>query len=127
MIRTKIQSAAVAEPEAGRPAGTGEQWLGRNRSTKQRLWERLNPRSRKQIRLIAEALAQQQTHARLPEPLRARLSAVIEELERVAGRIGALLAEIARRRPPNEEKKGNTWHVERARDAWREQRGHHRA
>jgi hypothetical protein len=26
-----------AEPEAGRPAGTGEEWLGRNRSTKQRL------------------------------------------------------------------------------------------
>jgi hypothetical protein len=102
MIRTKIQNAVVAEPEAGRPAGTGEQWLGRNRSTKQRLWERLNPRSRKQIRLLAEALAQQQTHARLPEPLRARLSAAIEDLERVARRIGALLAEIAQRRPPNE-------------------------
>jgi phage shock protein A len=92
----------IAEPEAGRPAATGEQWLGRNRSAKQRLWERLNPRSRKQIRLIAEALAQQQTHARLPEPLRARLSAAIEELERVARRIGELLAEIAQRRPPNE-------------------------
>ena len=103
MIRAKTQNVMpIAEPEAGRPAGTGEQWLGRNRSTKQRLWERLNPRSRKQIRLIAEALAQQQTHARLPEPLRARLSAVIEELERAAGRIGTLLAEIARRRPPNE-------------------------
>jgi hypothetical protein len=102
MIRVKTQNAAMAEPEAGRPAGTGEQWLGRNRSTKQRLWERLNPRNRKQIRLIAEALAQQQTHARLPEPLRARLSAAIEELERVARRIGALLAEIAQRRPPNE-------------------------
>lgn len=103
MIRAKTQNVMpIAEPEAGRPAGTGEQWLGRNRSTKQRLWERLNPRSRKQIRLIAEALAQQQTHARLPEPLRARLSAAIEELERVARRIGALLAEIAQRRPPNE-------------------------
>jgi hypothetical protein len=103
VIRAKTQNMMpIAEPEAGRPAGTGEQWLGRNRSTKQRLWERLNPRSRKQIRLIAEALAQQQTHARLPEPLRARLSAAIEELERVAGRIGALLAEIARKRPPNE-------------------------
>ena len=92
----------VAEPEAGRPAGTGEQWLGRNRSAKRRLWEQLNPRSRKQIRLIAEALVQQQAHARLPEALRARLSAAIGELERVAGRIGALLAEIARRKPPNE-------------------------
>ena len=103
MIRAKTQNGMpIVEPEEGRPAGTGEQWLGRNRSAKQRLWERLNPRSRKQIRLIAEALAQQQTHARLPEPLRARLSVAIEELERVAGRIGALLAEIARRRPPNE-------------------------
>src|SRR5260370_38442024 len=102
MIRTKTQNAAVAEPEAGGPAGTGGQWLGRNRSKKQRLWERLNPRSRKQIRLIAEALAQQQTHAHLPEPLRARLSAAIGELERVAGRIGALMAEIAQRRAPDE-------------------------
>jgi predicted metal-dependent hydrolase len=103
MIRAKTQDAMpVAEPEAGRPAGTGEQWLGRNRSAKRKLWEQLNPRSRKQIRLIAEALAQQQAHARLPEALRARLSAAIEELERIAGRIGALLAEIARRRPPTE-------------------------
>src|SRR5258708_30557458 len=102
MIRTKTQKAAGAGPEAGRAGGTGEQWMGRNRRTKQRLWERLNRRSRKQIRLIAEALAQQQTHAHLPEPLRARLSAAIGELERVAGRIGALMAEIAQRRPPNE-------------------------
>jgi hypothetical protein len=103
VIRTKAQNAMpIAEPEAGRPSGTGEQWLGHNRSAKRKLWEQLNPRSRKQIRLIAEALAQQQTHSHLPEPLRARLSAAIAELERVAGRIGALLAEIARRRPPNE-------------------------
>jgi hypothetical protein len=103
VIQTKTQNAMrIAEPEAGRPAATGEQWLGRNRSAKRKLWEQLNPRSRKQIRLIAEALAQQQAHARLPEPLRARLSTAIEELERVAGRIGAVLAEIARRRPPNE-------------------------
>src|SRR5258708_34258226 len=100
MIRTKTQNAAVAEPEAGRPAGTGEQWLGRNRSTKQRLWERLNPRSRKQIRMIAEALAQQQTHGRLPEPLPARLSPVLEELERVAGQSRALVGEQRREGPP---------------------------
>jgi hypothetical protein len=103
VIRTKTQNAAPAtEPEAGRPAGSGEQWLGRNRSAKRRLWEQLNPRNRKQIRLIAEALAQQQTHARLPEPLRIQLSAAIEELERVAGRIGALLTEIARKKPSND-------------------------
>jgi hypothetical protein len=102
MIRTNTQNKApIAEPETGRPAGTGEQWLGRNRSAKRKLWERLNPRSRKQLRLIAEALALQQTHAQLPEPLRAKLSAVTEELERLAGRLGALLAEIARKTPAN--------------------------
>jgi hypothetical protein len=95
-------TAPSTEPDAGRPAGTGEEWLGKNRSGKRRLWERLNPRSRKQIHVIAEALALQQTHAQLPEPLRARLSAAIEELYRVIGRISALLAEVARRTPPRE-------------------------
>jgi hypothetical protein len=100
MIRTKRQNAAPVEPETGRPAGTGEEWLGRNRSSKRRLWERLNPRSRGQIRLIAEALALHQTHAQLPEPLRARLSAMIGEIDRLAGRARGLLAEVARRTPP---------------------------
>ena len=58
MIHPRKQSPApVAEPETGRPAGTGEEWLGRNQSAKRRLWERLNPRSRKQIHVIAQALA----------------------------------------------------------------------
>ena len=101
MIRTKVpHTTPVAEPETGRPAGTGEEWLGRNRSSKRRLWERLNPISRKQIRVIAEALALQQTHAQLPEPLRARLSAAASEVERLASRLRALLAEVARRTPP---------------------------
>jgi hypothetical protein len=86
----------LAEPEAGRPAGSGEEWLGRNRNSKRRLWERLNPRSRKQIRVVAEALALQQTHAQLPEPLRVRLSATLQELERLVTRIRALLAEVTR-------------------------------
>jgi hypothetical protein len=103
MIPTKKQNTEpMAEPETGRPAGTGEEWLGRNRSTKRQLWERLNPRSRKQIRVIAEALALQQTHARLPDPLRARLSAAIDELERHLVRIRTLLLEVARRAPPGE-------------------------
>ena len=102
MIRTKVpHTTLVAEPETGRPAGTGEEWLGRNRSSKRRLWERLNPISRKQIRVIAEALALQQTHAQLPEPLRARLSAAAGEVERLASRLRALLAEVARRTPPH--------------------------
>ncbi|HYL86016.1 MAG TPA: hypothetical protein VE263_17455 [Candidatus Angelobacter sp.] len=102
MIGTKTQrTTPVAEPEFGRPAGTGEEWLGRNRSSKRQLWERLNPLSRKQIRVIAEALALQQTHAQLPEALRARLSAAHEELDRLVNRIRALLVEVARRTPPN--------------------------
>ncbi len=101
MIQPRKQNLApVAEPETGRPAGSGEEWLGRNCSTKRRLWERLNPRSRKQIRVMAEALALQQTHARLPEPLRARLSTAMDELERLLARIRGLLAEVARRTPP---------------------------
>ncbi len=100
MIQPRKQNLApVAEPETGRPAGTGEEWLGRNRSSKRQLWERLNPRNRGQIRMIAEALALQQTHAQLPEPLRARLSAAICELERLAVRLRTL-AEVARRTPP---------------------------
>jgi hypothetical protein len=103
MIQPKKQNTETAtEPETGRPAGTGEEWLGRNRSSKRRLWERLNPRSRKQIHVIAEALALQQTHAQLPEPLRARLSAAIDELERQVARIRALLLEVARRTPRGE-------------------------
>ena len=56
--------------------------------------------SRKQIRVIAEALALQQTHAQLPEPLRARLSAALQELDRLVARIRTLLVEVARRTPP---------------------------
>ena len=101
MIRTRTPATApVAEPETGRPAGTGEEWLGRNQTSKRRLWERLNPRSRKQVQRIAEALALQQMHAQLPEPLRARLSVSMEEFERLVNRIGRLLAEVARRTPP---------------------------
>jgi hypothetical protein len=102
MIRTRTPNTQpAAEPEAGRPAGSGEEWLGRNQSSRRRLWERLNPRNRKQVQRIAEALALQQTHAQLPEPLRARLSASIEEFERLVNRISRLLAEVARRTPPS--------------------------
>ncbi|HVH73156.1 MAG TPA: hypothetical protein VNB49_18885 [Candidatus Dormibacteraeota bacterium] len=101
MIRTRTPSTPpAAEPETGRPAGSGEEWLGRNRSSKRRLWERLNPLSRKQIRVIAEALALQQTHAQLPEALRARLSAALQELDRLVTRLRVLLAEVARRARP---------------------------
>jgi len=92
--------APPPEPASGRPASSGEEWLGRNRSAKRRLWERLNPQNRKQIRVLAEALALQQAHARLPDALRAQLSAATGELDRLVRRTRVLLAEVARRTPP---------------------------
>ena len=100
MIQPTEKTEQVAEPQTGRPAESGEGWLGRNRSDKRRLWERLNPRHRKELRMLAEALALQQTHARLPEPARSRLDAALGELERLVRRIAAILMEVARRTPP---------------------------
>lgn len=94
--------AAPPEPESGRPASTGESWLGRNCSAKRRLWQRLNPLSRKQVRVVAEALALQQTHARLPETLRVQLTSAMGDLDRLIRRIAVLLAEVARRTPPRD-------------------------
>jgi hypothetical protein len=101
MIRPEAQPAKVrVEPEEGRLEGTGEDWLGRGRSEKRKLWEKLNPRHRKQVRLLAEALALEQSRARLPEEARGRLGALLGEIERLATRAARLLAEVARRTPP---------------------------
>ena len=100
MIRPTQKTEQSTEPQTGRPAQSGEAWLGRNRSDKRRLWERLNPRHRRDLRLLAEALALQQTHARLPEQARIRLDAALAELERVVRRVAAILMEVARRTPP---------------------------
>ena len=85
------QQEPVLEPVSGRPEVSGEQWLGRNAESKRRLWERLNPRHRKQLRLLAEALALRQSQARLPDELRAKLLATLGEIERLAARIEKLL------------------------------------
>jgi hypothetical protein len=100
MIRQTNNASPSPEPHSGRPVDTAEGWLGRNRSDKRSLWERLNPRHRKELRLLAEALALEQAHARLPEPARSRLDAAIAELERLVRRVGVILAEVARRTPP---------------------------
>jgi len=100
MIRQTQNAEKPAEPQTGRPAESGESWLGHNRSNKRRLWERLNPRHRKELRMLAEALALQQSHARLPDPARAKLDAALTELDRVIRRIAAILTELARRTPP---------------------------
>ena len=102
MITPKAkQQEPVLEPVSGRPEVSGEQWLGRNAESKRRLWERLNPRHRKQLRLLARALALRQSQARLPEDVRARLAAAIEDLERLAARIERLLATLATRTLPD--------------------------
>jgi hypothetical protein len=100
MIRQPQKTERPPEPQSGQPAASGEGWLGHNRSGKRRLWERLNPRHRKELRLLAEALALQQNHARLPEATRSRLDTALADLDRVIRRIAALLAEVARRTPP---------------------------
>ncbi len=100
MIRPTEKTSQAPEPHNGQPASTGESWLGRNRSAKRQLWERLNPRHRKELRMLAEALALQQNHARLPEATRTRLDAALGELDRIIRRIAAILAELARRTPP---------------------------
>ena len=100
MIRNVQKIEQTPEPETGRPATSGEGWLGRNHSDKRRLWERLNPRHRKELRMLTEVLALQQNHARLPEATRGRLDAALAELDRVIRRIAAILAELARRTPP---------------------------
>jgi len=100
MIRPTSKTEGGPEPQSGQPAASGEGWLGRNTSEKRRLWERLNPRHRKELRMLAEALAQQQNHARLPEAARGRLDAALAELDRVIRRIAAILEELARRTPP---------------------------
>jgi len=88
------------EPSAGRPASSAEEWLGRNRGEKQQLWERLNPRHRKSLRILAKALAAQQTHARLEDPTRRKLSQLLADVEHLAARAAAILAEVARRTRP---------------------------
>lgn len=101
MIRQSGKTELNSEAQTGRPAESGEAWLGRNRSGKRQLWERLNPRHRKELRLLAEALALEQTRGQLPEPTRTRLASALEELDRVTRRIAAVLAEVARRTPPS--------------------------
>jgi hypothetical protein len=100
MIPPANNAPPTPELQTGRSVESAESWLGRNRSSKRRLWERLNPRHRKELRMLAEALALQQNHARLPDPVRARLDSALAELERLLRRIAAILAEVTRRTPP---------------------------
>jgi hypothetical protein len=83
MIAFKPNTAKLAPEGAARPVTSAEQWLGRNASEKRRLWERLNPRHRKQLQLVARALVMRQTRGRLPEELRLRLTALLERFDQL--------------------------------------------
>jgi hypothetical protein len=97
MIHRQPQPAPpLAEPASGRPSASAEEWLGHNRTEKRRLWERLNPRHRRLLRVLAEALALHQSQGRLSDEDRSRLSSAVAELERLASRIGFLLRTIAK-------------------------------
>jgi acyl-CoA reductase-like NAD-dependent aldehyde dehydrogenase len=74
-----------------KPVVSADQWLGRNTHERRRLWERLNPRHRKQLRLLARALVLRQSKAQLHETLRNKLLAALDEFERLAVRIEQLL------------------------------------
>jgi hypothetical protein len=99
MITAKPEAPAP-ELGGGRPVASAEQWLGRNASGRRQLWERLNPRHRKQLRLLARALVLRQSKARLPEPVCERLLAALDELERLTRRIEQLLAAVAGTKSP---------------------------
>ena len=96
MIKSQTTEPAP-EPQQGNPVASAEQWLGRNRSDRRQLWERLNPRHRKLLRLLARAFVLHQEKAHLPEETRARLAAALDELERLALRIDRLLNSLHRR------------------------------
>jgi hypothetical protein len=82
---------------AARPAASGEEWLGRNIGEKRRLWEQLNPRHRKQLRVLARALVLRQMQGRLPDHARAALSTLLEEMARLIARVETLLATLVAR------------------------------
>ena len=99
MIHSRIEQPAP-EPNEGKPVASAEQWLGRNTSDRRKLWERLNPRHRRLLRLLARALVLRQGKARLPEAERSRLAAALDEVERLARRIEQILATLANRTTP---------------------------
>ena len=93
----------VPEPAEGKPVSSAEEWLGRNANGRQKLWERLNPRHRKMLRMLGRALVLRQQKGNVPETAWQKLIAALDELERLARRIEQLLAALASRTPPTGE------------------------
>ncbi len=92
-------STPQPETAAPQPVASGEQYLGRDTGPRRRLWERLNPRHRKTLLLLARALVLRQEQARLPDDLRAKLLAALDDLERLASRLERLLAAVSGKAP----------------------------
>lgn len=102
MIRTQIKQPAP-EPTEGKPVSSGEEWLGRpprNDDGRRRLWERLNPRHRRLLRILARALVLRQNKAPLPETAQEKLRAALEQLEQLSRRIEKLLGALTNRTTP---------------------------
>jgi hypothetical protein len=94
MLRQQTKTPTPLQSGVSAPTASAEQWLGRNDSAKRRLWERLNPRHRKQLRVLARALVLRQAQGRLPEEARLRLRALVEEFERLMTRLDQFLKTI---------------------------------
>lgn len=92
--RRTDRDSLTADYAAARPVESAEQWLGRNRSEKRRLWERLNPRHRRQLQVLARALVLRQSPGKLSDKERARLAALADELDVLAARMEKLCAEL---------------------------------
>lgn len=88
----KPPATTQTETPAERPELSGEAWLGRNASEKRRLWQRLNPRHRRTLRLLGRAMALRQSQAQLPESARVALAAALDQIERLAARVERMLA-----------------------------------
>lgn len=99
MIHTETKPP-VPEPDNGRPVASGDAWLGKNSGTRRRLWERLNPRHRRELRLLARALAMSQAKESIPHYIRPQLLAALDELGRLSRRIQRLLVLLTKPTPP---------------------------
>jgi hypothetical protein len=98
MIHTETKPPSP-EPVEGRPVASGDEWLGKNAGARRRLWERLNPRNRRQLRVLAHALVLRQAKERIPENLRQQFLSALDDLERLTRRIEQLLAKLGK--PPH--------------------------
>lgn len=100
MIHNREKSPSP-EPFRGRPVASGDDWLGRGKSDdRRRLWEHLSPPHRRQLRILARALALRQGKARLSEDVRSRLLTALGELDRLSRRIEQLLAALTKPTTP---------------------------